>query len=162
MVVVAIISILILGLVGVFSGGVRSWISANYQLKAQREARQALDYMVKEIRSASQIKDSISDANTISFSITDFDENTPSSYIVSYSVGGDNNQLKRITGGNSNILIENVKKLEFQYFDSNGIEVSPLDEILVSKINIILEIDNDEDEKADISLKTEVRLRNFS
>jgi type II secretory pathway pseudopilin PulG len=162
MVVVAIISILILGLVGVFSGGVRSWISANYQLKAQREARQVLDYMVKEIRSASHIKDSISDANTIGVSIPDFDENNPSHYIVSYSVGGDNNQLKRVKSGSASILIENVKKLEFLYFDSNGIEVNPLDEEFVSKINIEFEIDADKDGKPDINLKTEVRLRNFS
>ena len=50
MVVVAILSFIILGLVTFFSGGVRSWISGQNQLKAQREARIAVDRMVKEIR----------------------------------------------------------------------------------------------------------------
>src|SRR5665648_233910 len=50
MVVIAILSIMILGLVTFFTGGTRAWISGQSQLKAQREARQTIDRMVKEIR----------------------------------------------------------------------------------------------------------------
>jgi len=49
MVVVIILSLITLGLVTIFSGGIRSWITAQSQLKAQRNARQAMDRMVKEL-----------------------------------------------------------------------------------------------------------------
>ena len=43
MYVVAILSIIILGLVTFFTGGARSWISGQSQLEAQRNARQAME-----------------------------------------------------------------------------------------------------------------------
>ena len=39
MVVVLILSLITIGLVTIFSGGVRSWIGGQSQLQAQREAR---------------------------------------------------------------------------------------------------------------------------
>ena len=49
MVVITILSIVTLGLVSFFGGGMRSWISGQNQLKAQREARMALDRIVRDI-----------------------------------------------------------------------------------------------------------------
>jgi prepilin-type N-terminal cleavage/methylation domain-containing protein len=50
MVVVVILGLVVLGLVTFFTGGARSWISGQSQLEAQRNARQAMDIMVREIR----------------------------------------------------------------------------------------------------------------
>jgi len=50
MVVVVILGLIVLGLTTFFGGGMRSWISGQFQLEAQRNTRIALDRMVKEIR----------------------------------------------------------------------------------------------------------------
>jgi len=55
MVVVVVLSLIVLGLVSFFTGGVRSWITGQGQLQAQRNARQAIDMMVREIREASEV-----------------------------------------------------------------------------------------------------------
>ncbi len=48
MVVVTILALIILGLVSLFSGGLRSPVTGNAQLEAQRNARQAMDRMVRK------------------------------------------------------------------------------------------------------------------
>jgi prepilin-type N-terminal cleavage/methylation domain-containing protein len=50
MVVVAILGVIVLALVTFFTGGTKSWVAGQYQLTAQRNARQAMDRMVREIR----------------------------------------------------------------------------------------------------------------
>ncbi|RXG66813.1 prepilin-type N-terminal cleavage/methylation domain-containing protein, partial [Candidatus Atribacteria bacterium 1244-E10-H5-B2] len=50
MVVVVILGLIVLGLATFFTGGTKSWITGQYQLAAQRNARQAMDRMVREIR----------------------------------------------------------------------------------------------------------------
>jgi len=50
MVVVVILGLITIGLTTFFGGGMRSWISGQFQLTAQRNTRIALDRMVKEIR----------------------------------------------------------------------------------------------------------------
>ena len=61
MVVVVILGLMVLGLVTFFTGGARSWISGQSQIKAQRETRQVMDRMVREIREANLINTENSD-----------------------------------------------------------------------------------------------------
>jgi len=142
MVVVVLISLIVLGLVTFFTGGARSWIAGQSQLKAQREARQAMDRMVREIREGEEVTSSTK--NSITVNIPDFDNLDEAPIPITYSWSG--------TPGDSVYresieLIKNVKKLEF---DSD-----------VSKINIILEVDVDDDDNPDITLDTDVNLRNY-
>ena len=132
MVTVVILSIIVLGLVTFFSGGIRSWISGQSQLKAQREARQAMDRMVREIREGSEIT---TDTNTkIIF-------NTP--WVTGTTYELINGTLNR----NSTPLINNVSILDF--------------DASLSKIHILMEVDVDNDSNPDITLNTDVNLRNY-
>ncbi len=73
----------------------------------------------------------------------------PGGYHVTYYLDGDSVKRKKEIGGvdRTNILIDDVLKLEF--FPES------------SRINILPEMDVDHDKQADISLNTEVNLRNF-
>ncbi len=149
MVVVGILGLIILGLVSIFSGGVRSWISGESQLKAQRNARQAMDYMARELRLSDSVI--ISQDHKIKTSIPAL--NGPASqYNVEYSWSGTAHDpvWRHMTGPSvgQNILIDDVLNLDFTYPKSSG-------------VNILLEIDVDHDNAADISLTTAVNFRNF-
>ena len=137
MVVVVIIGLIVLGLVTFFTGGARSWIAGQSQLTAQRNARQAMDIMVREIREGNSIA---SGSNATSITI-----NYLASFVkspVTYSLSG--TTISR--GGNT--LINNVKTLDFNYPDA-------------SKVHILLEVDVDKDGNPDITLDTDVNLRNY-
>jgi len=149
MMVVVILSIITLGLVSLFSGSLRSWISGDSQLMAQRNARQAMDRMVRELRLSEIVK--ISTPYNIEVTIPDL--GVPGSgYDVSYSWSGTaHDPLNRIVtsgGGGTNIVIDDVLNLKFSYLKT-------------SRVNILLEIDRDNDDSADISLITAVNFRNF-
>ncbi len=58
-------------------------------------------------------------------------------------------------------LINNVQSLAFTYFDNSGILVDPLDSDKVSKVHIDLQVDVDKDSNPDITLNTDINLRNF-
>jgi len=144
MVVVAILGLIVLALVTFFTGGTKSWVAGQSQLKAQREARQAIDRMVREIRHGEAVV--ISGPNTsITVSIPDL-EGPDSGYDVTYSWSGNpGDPIYR----DLNHLINNVKKLEFTSTDA-------------SKVHIVLEVDVDDDDNPDITLNTDVNLRNYS
>ena len=157
MVVVVILGLIVLGLVTFFTGGAKSWVAGQSQLKAQREARQAIDRMVREIREGKNIISS-SDGDTIVVSIPYFDTANPDDYYeVTYSLS--DTTIKR---GNipliDNVLISGEDI--FEYYDSSGIEINPPDST-VSKIHINLKVDVDDDGNPDITLNTDVNLRNF-
>jgi prepilin-type N-terminal cleavage/methylation domain-containing protein len=57
MVALGILSLVIIGLVTFFSGGTRAWVTGQYQLEAQRNARLSMDRMVREIREGTSIDD---------------------------------------------------------------------------------------------------------
>jgi len=150
MVVVVILSLIVLGLVTFFTGGARSWIAGQSQLEAQRNARQAMDIMVREIREANKIY-STSRSNEIYF-------HTPFNGDISFSLLG--RDLKRI----NNIMISNVQGLVFTYLDNSGSTVDPTDsdkESKVSKVHINLQIDVDQDSNPDIILNSDIDLRNY-
>lgn len=155
MVVVVILSLIILGLVSIFSGGMRSWVSGGSQLEAQRNARQAMDYMVRELRHSDGLIGGQSHIHKIKVSIPDLN-GTSSSYNVKYSWSGTahdpvwRHRSPPGPGGGQNILIDDVLNLEFTY----PYPKSP-------RVNILLEIDVDHDNAADISLTTAVDFRNF-
>ena len=156
MVALSILSLLIIGSVTFFSGGTRSWVTGQYQLEAQRNARYAIDRMVKEIRGGKNII-SDSDGDTIVVSIPDFDTADPDDYYeVTYSLLG--TTIQRGT----NPLIENVLTGEaiFKYYNNSGTEVTSPD-ATVSKIHINLKVDVDKDDSPDITLNTDVDLRNY-
>jgi len=137
MVVVVIIGLIVLGLVTFFTGGARSWITGQSQLKAQREARQAMDRMVREIREGSSIA---SGSNATSITID---------YLASFGKSAVNYNLTgSVISRDSNVFIDNVKSLNFTYPDA-------------SKVHILLEVDVDEDDNPDITLNTDVNLRNY-
>lgn len=149
MVVVAILAFITLGLITIFSGGVRSYISGNAQLEAQRNARQAMDRMVRELRHATRVDKNKSDSShgrNVTVIIPTID-NEPA-YEVTYSWSGTKHAtLYREVSGVKTPLIDNVLNLNFDF--SKG-----------SRIKIFLEVDFDKDLNPDISLNTSVTFRN--
>jgi prepilin-type N-terminal cleavage/methylation domain-containing protein len=165
MVVVVIISFLVIGLVTFFSGGIRAWIAGNNQLEAQRNARQAIDYMVKEIRKADKVEFG-SDGDTIKVHIPPFDSDpVQTAYSVTYELADP--YLRRIKGGGFNDIIDNVWRLVFTYYDINGNEITSItsSDNSVTRVRIQLEVDVDQDAaiggNADIILNTKVDFRNY-
>lgn len=151
MVTLGILSLIIIGLVTFFSGGTRAWVTGQYQLEAQRNARFSMDRMVKEIREGNSIS-SGSNATSITINyLTSFGKSP-----VTYSLSG--TTISRDT----NPLIENVLTGEaiFKYYNNSDTEVTPPD-ATVSKIHINLKVDVDKDDSPDITLNTDVDLRNF-
>jgi prepilin-type N-terminal cleavage/methylation domain-containing protein len=158
MVVVVILGLMVLGLVTFFTGGARSWVSGQSQLQAQREARQAMDIMVREIREGKNV---ISGSDTtITVSIPSLGGNP--AYDVTFALSGTTIQRKK--NSTSNPLIDNVLKVSgesiFKYYNSSGIEINPPDNT-VSKIQIYLKVDVDNDKNPDITLNTDASLRNY-
>jgi len=143
MVVVAVLSIVILGLVTFFTAGTRSWVAGQSQLKAQREARQTMDRMVREIRHGQSATLNSTD-ESITVHIPALSDT--SAYDVTFEKSG--RYLNRIVNSVSNPLLDNVTKLKFTLLDS-------------AKLDILFEVDVDNDSNPDITLKTFVRLRNF-
>jgi prepilin-type N-terminal cleavage/methylation domain-containing protein len=151
MIVVVILSLMVLGLVTFFSGGARSWISGQSQLKAQREARMVMDSMVKEIREGKKVENgSYENGVTISYPAILGKENVTFELI--------NGQILR---NNVNILIDNIPGggLTFDYFNDIGEPADP--RTTASKLRINLQVDVDEDMNPDIIIETEVNLRNY-
>jgi len=154
MVVVVILGIIVLGLVTFFTGGVKSWVAGQSQLEAQRNARQAMDRMVREIREADSINSS-STPYIISF-------HTPFNGNIIYNYNSGDKTIYRQKNGNSTILIADVLKFEVTYWNSSEVEKTPSSESdEISKVCIILEVDVDKDENSDITLNSDVSLRNF-
>jgi len=155
MVVVVILGLIVLGLVTFFTGGTKSWVAGQYQLAAQRNARQAMDRMVREIREASDIIANSTTSKEINF-------NTPRDPNLNYSWSG--NKWDPVFRDIKS-LINNVQILTFQYFDILDVEVTlPLTEETaskISKVHINLKVDVDKDNNPDVTLNTEVKLRNF-
>lgn len=149
MVVVTILGFIILGLVTFFTGGTKSWVTGQSQLTAQRNARQAMDQMIREIREGEKLLNG-SDRDTI---IVHFPDSFGKSDIT-YNFNLLDNTIYR----DSNPLINNVNDLSFTYFDNDGDPIAP---ISASRVQIDLQVDVDKDGKADLNLKTEVSLRNF-
>ncbi|RKY55249.1 MAG: hypothetical protein DRP89_03695 [Candidatus Neomarinimicrobiota bacterium] len=133
MVVVVILGLIVLGLVTFFTGGAKSWVAGQSQLEAQRNARQAMDIMIREIREASEVTTK-NDTKII------FD--TPWVTGITYEL------LSNTISRNNIPLINNVSNLDFDYPN-------------LSKVHILLEIDVDNDENPDITLDTDVNLRNY-
>ena len=155
MVVVVILGLIVLGLVTFFTGGTKSWVAGQSQLKAQREARQAIDRMVREIRHVKLI--SSGDSKSITASIPAL--GLESAYDVSYSWDGDTwDPINRIVSSGTNALINNVQSLIFTYFDSSDNLVAPGN---ASKVHIDLQVDVDKDEYPDVTLNADVDLRNY-
>ena len=153
MVVVVILGLIVLGLVTFFTGGVKSWVAGQSQIKAQREARQAIDRMVREMREGKNIINDlvdISDADTIVVFIPDLGSKPACK--ATYDLSGTTVQR------NSNPLIDNVQSLVFTYFDNSGNSVAPEN---ASKVHIDLKVDADKDGKPDVTLNTDVNLRNY-
>ena len=156
MVVVVILGVIVLALVTFFTGGTKSWVAGQSQLKAQREARQAIDRMVREIREGNEIK-SNSDSYSVTVYIPPFPIEGIDERYVFYALSG--TTLKR----DGNPLIDNVQingESIFKYYNNDGTEVNPPDST-VSKVHINLKVDVDKDSNPDITLNTDVNLRNF-
>jgi len=105
MVVVVILGLIVLGLVTFFTGGAKSWVAGQSQLTAQRNARQAIDIMVREIREGKNII-SGSDSDTIVVSIPAL--GSEPTYDVTYNLSG--TTIVRIKSA-TNLLIDNVLKV---------------------------------------------------
>jgi prepilin-type N-terminal cleavage/methylation domain-containing protein len=137
MVVVVILSFIILGLVTVFTGGTRSWISGQSQLKSQREARQAMDQIVVHIRLANSF--TWIDGN-LKIQIPEIKGESEDE--ITFSLSDGTLSMDGVP------LLENVLSVEFVPVDS-------------SRLNINLRVDGDDDGNPDIELSNQVRLRNF-
>jgi len=155
MVVVVILGLITLGLVTFFMGGAKSWVAGQSQLEAQRNARQAMDRMVRKIREASNIKENSTSYKVI-FKTPWFDN-------LYYSWSG--NKWDSVFEG-TNPLINNVQNLTFKYFDSSDVEITTLpitgaDALKISKVRIDLQVDVDKDSNPDITLNSDINLRNY-
>ncbi|RLC36023.1 MAG: hypothetical protein DRH33_07665, partial [Candidatus Nealsonbacteria bacterium] len=155
MVVVVILGLIVLGLVTFFTGGAKSWVAGQSQLTAQRNARQAIDIMVREIREGKNII-SGSDSDTIVVSIPAL--GSEPTYDVTYNLSG--TTIVRIKSA-TNLLIDNVLKITgeniFEYYDSSGIKYDSPDSTTlpkISKIHINLKVDVDKDINPDVTLNT--------
>lgn len=153
MVVVTILSLVIIGLVSFFGGSTRSWISGQNQLQAQREARMALDRMVKEIRMAN---------NVLNNGIANIEVSYPA------ALGKENVTFHLDANGiimeNNSPLINHIPDDGFviKYLDSKWKEVEPgVNASQISAIEITLKVDVDNDGNPDIILETDVSLRNY-
>ena len=161
MVVVVILGLIVLGLVTFFTGGAKSWVAGQSQLEAQRNARQAMDRMVREIREGKEVKSG--SGITITVAIPEFktDTSTIPAYEVTYILS--NTTIKRGTTP----LIDNVLITGediFEYYDSSGIKYDPPNSTTlptISKIHINLKVDVDKDSNPDVTLNTDVNLRNY-
>jgi len=158
MVVVLILGLIVLGLVTFFTGGIKSWVAGQSQLEAQRNARQAMDRMVREIREGKNITNGSETSITVRVPHFDVNGNIDSYYSVTYALN--NTTIQRDT----NPLIDNVLKINgetiFKYYNNSGTEV-PSPGATVSKIHINLKVDVDKDDYPDIILNADVNLRNF-
>ena len=165
MVVVVILGLIVLGLVTFFTGGARSWVAGQSQLEAQRNARQAMDIMVREIIEGDSIA-SGSNATSITINYLASFGKSP----VTYSLSVSGTTISR----DSNPLIDNVLKIAgediFKYYDSvkqyipdhSDPDINLLNNIYkISKIHINLKVDVDKDSSSDITLNTDVNLRNY-
>jgi len=154
MVVVGILSFVTIGLVTFFTGGARSWISGQNQVKAQREARIAMDRMVKEIREGKNVIAASENSVTISFPVALGGGN------ITFALVGNSIKINGI-----NTLIDNIPGggLFFAYYDDKKNIVTTLSQ--VSKLRIVLQVDVDGDMSSggnpDIVIETEVNLRNY-
>jgi len=161
MVVVVILGLIVLALVTFFTGGVKSWVAGQSQLTAQRNARQAIDRMVREIRQGKKVK---SGSNiSIRVAIPEFktDTGTIPSYEVTYSFF--DTTIKRDTTPLIDNVLMNGEDI-FEYYDSSGIKYDPPGSTTlpkISKIHINLKVDVDKDGKPDVTLNTDVNLRNY-
>jgi len=145
MVVVGILALITLGLVAIFSGGVRSYITGNAQLESQRNTRQAMDIMVRELRHGRRVK--YCSTHSITVQIPKIDD--VDGYEVTYSWSGTSyDSMERTVSGVTTPFIDDVLNLQFDNTKS-------------SRINILLEVDAEQDGRADISLNTAATLRNF-
>ena len=156
MVVVVILGLIVLGLVTFFTGGAKSWVAGQSQLKAQREARQAMDRMVREIREGNDIEN-VSNATSITINyLASFGKSS-----VTYSLSDTTTTIKRGTTS----LIENVLKITgepiFTYYNNTDPEPITSPNGTISKVHINLKVDVDQDNNPDIILNTDVNLRNF-
>jgi len=141
MVVVVILGLIVLGLVTFFTGGARSWISGQSQLEAQRNARQAMDIMVREIREGEAVTSIATTSITVAIPALGSD---PAGSVTYTWSGTPVDPVNR----EGNPLIDNVKIISF-------ISTDP------SKVHILLEVDVDDDGRPDITLNTDVNLRNY-
>lgn len=166
MVSLGILSLITIGLVTFFSGGTRAWVTGQYQLEAQRNARFSMDRMVKEIREGKNITSG--SETSITVYVPSLGGNSAYSVIFALSVSG--TTIQRDT----NPLIDNVLKIDgediFKYYDNvkqyipnhSDPDIDLLNNISkISKIHINLKVDVDKDDSPDITLNADVKLRNF-
>ena len=155
MVALGILSLIIIGLVTFFSGGTRAWVTGQYQLEAQRNARLSMDRMVKEIREGKNITSGSETSITVLIPHFDVDGDIDYDYSVTYALN--DTTIHRVP----NPLIENILTGEaiFKYYNSSGEVTSP--DATVSKIHINLKVDVDKDNAPDIILNADVNLRNY-
>ena len=161
MVVVVILGLIVLGLVTFFTGGVKSWVAGQSQLEAQRNARQAIDRMVREIREGKVVKSGLGTNITVAIPEFKSDTSTIPAYEVTYGLYG--TTIKRGTTPLIDDVLVSGEDI-FEYYDSSGIKYySPNSTTLpkISKIHINLKVDVDDDGNPDITLNTDVDLRNY-
>ena len=151
MVVVVILGLIVLGLVTFFTGGTKAWVAGQSQLEAQRNARQAMDRMVREIREGKNVHE---DSNDTKIIIIYSDDTTKKYEKVSYTLKEGSSSLI------NNLIEKNYTTYPiFRYYNETGVVIP--DGNNVSKVHIELEIDVDKDKNPDITLNSDIKLRNY-
>lgn len=154
MVAVVILGLIILALVTFFTGGTKAWVAGQSQLEAQRNARQAMDRMVRKIREGKNIHE---DSNGTKIIIIYTDDTTKKYEKDNSTLTLKEDNLPLI----NNLVDKNYNTYPiFKYYNEAG-EVTGLNGNNVSKVHIELEVDVDKDGNPDITLNADVSLRNF-
>ena len=164
MVALGVLSLIIIGLVTFFSGGTRAWVTGQYQLEAQRNARYAMDRMVREIRESKNITNGSDTSITVGIpNFNDIGEILDYNYVV-YELDEDETTIQRDSVPLIDNVLKKVNEAIFRYYDSSGNEVVPpvQTDNEISKIHINLKVDVDNDKNPDITLNTDINLRNFN
>lgn len=128
LVTVFIFSLLAAGLWAITLAGERSWQANRTKVELQQDMRKAMEAMINELREAGPASISNVPANntaytTITFQIpsgVSFGQVTWDPNSIQYVLGGSPaTQLRRVSGGTTKVLANNVQSLQFQRFSAD-------------------------------------------
>ena len=130
MVVMVIFSMIVAAIFGVLSAGRQSWHAGSMQLQLQQETRKAMDWMVRELRQSGQATIAGLPADGNPYAAITFQKSQGWDSVsgtinwgnqIQYSHGGldldsdgDQDQLLRIAGAQTEVLANNIEVLQFR------------------------------------------------
>ncbi len=168
MIALAIVSIVLGSMYGLFSNMNKSFTSQNVASNTQETLRSGINYLIRDFRMAGydptgDAGAGITIATNTSIQFTadnngngdDFDSGED----ITYSLSGTNLQLTDSIG--TETLIPNVTTLQFLYYDSSGNITADLSEISIIEIALTVQEPAGRANPVERNLTTRVRARNL-